>query len=143
MKFWDSSAIVPLLVDQPASTAVEEVVKSDPLMTVWWGTKVECVSAISRLERLEQKLRIDQSVVALEILDGIANHWAEVGATEEVRIKAQRLLRVHELRAGDAFQLAAALVACEGYPAAFDFICLDKRLSVAAMREGFRVVSSV
>jgi predicted nucleic acid-binding protein len=140
MKFWDSSAIVPLLVDQLASNIVEGIAKADPVMTVWWGTAVECVSAISRLERMERKLSLSQSAVALGLLDDLSANWIEIGATESVRERAQRLLRVHDLRAGDAFQLAAAITACEEFSSSHEFICLDARLANAAMREGFRVV---
>jgi hypothetical protein len=120
---------------------VKAIAKADPVMHVWWGTRVECVSAMSRLERLERRIDMEQVGVALRRLEKIAGDWTEIGATESVRLQAQRLLRVHDLRAGDAFQLAAALTACEGYPSTADFICLDNRLSLAAMREGFRVAS--
>jgi predicted nucleic acid-binding protein len=52
-----------------------------------------------------------------------------------VRRTAQRLLRVHELRAADALQLAAASTAAEDLP----FVTLDDRLALAAAREGFVV----
>jgi uncharacterized protein len=51
MKFWDASAIVPLLVGQPATTLLQALASHDPVVLVWWGTEVECASAIARLER--------------------------------------------------------------------------------------------
>jgi len=51
-----------------------------------------------------------------------------------------RLLRIHPLRAADAFQLAAALVACEERPAGFSFLTGDERLGEAAENEGFALV---
>jgi hypothetical protein len=65
--------------------------------------------------------------------------WNEVLPSEAVRATAQRLLRVHPLRAGDALQLAAAVVACEHEPLSFAFMSLDERLNEAAQREGFRL----
>jgi hypothetical protein len=62
------------------------------------------------------------------------------GYLEPLRRLAQRLVRVHPLRAADAFQLAAALVAAEPDPSGVEFVCLDPRLANAASREGFRVV---
>lgn len=41
MKFWDSSAVVPLLAQEPSSKACEALLKDDPAMVVWWGTRVE------------------------------------------------------------------------------------------------------
>jgi uncharacterized protein with PIN domain len=46
MKFWDASAIVPLLVDEPARQRLLTDLEADPTMFVWWGTPIECVSAL-------------------------------------------------------------------------------------------------
>ncbi len=51
MKFWDSSAVVALLVDEAGQKFVQREFESDPTMVVWWGTRVECVSALVRRER--------------------------------------------------------------------------------------------
>ncbi len=51
MRFWDTSAIVPLLVDQPRSHAIEATLAADDSLVVWWAAPVECASAIARLER--------------------------------------------------------------------------------------------
>jgi hypothetical protein len=37
MIFWDSSAILPLCIDETMTSTVKEVVKRDPAMMVWWG----------------------------------------------------------------------------------------------------------
>lgn len=140
MRFWDSSAVVPLLVEQPASGRVRALAKANPLMSAWWGTRVECVSAVSRLERMERRIDLDQVALAMRRLDRIAGNWIEIDPSESVRGTALRLLRVHNLRAGDALQLAAALAASEDFPGTLEFVCLDDRLSIAAMREGFRVI---
>ena len=64
----------------------------------------------------------------------------EVLPADSVRASAQRLLRVHPLRAADSLQLAAALLACEQDPPSLELVCLDDRLAEAAGREGFPVV---
>jgi hypothetical protein len=48
-------------------------------------------------------------------------------------------VNVHPLKTGDAFQLAAALVACEDQPHVFDFVTRHQALAAAARVEGFRV----
>jgi hypothetical protein len=48
---------------------------------------------------------------------------------------------VHELRAGDALQLAAAIVASDHQTSAMEFVTLDRRLADAADKEGFRVIA--
>ena len=142
MKFWDSSALVGLFVQETFSESVRSVARRDPVSTVWWGTKVECASAFSRLER-EGCLDAAQVAEAMGRMTRAAGDWTEIAPSERLRETALRLLRVHKLRAGDALQLAAALSACEGYPAAVEFVCLDDRLNDAALREGFRVVNPV
>ena len=51
MKFWDASAIVPLVLTEPTTKAVQTLAEKDPTLIVWWATEVECASAIARLER--------------------------------------------------------------------------------------------
>jgi uncharacterized protein len=139
VRFWDASAIVPLLVDEPASAAMLSQLHEDAELLVWWGTPVECVAALSRRER-DGALAPAGVTGAVERLRAVAAAWQEVLPGDGVRTAAQRLLRVHPLRAADALQLAAAVVASENDAAALPFVCLDDRLAEAAAREGFPVV---
>lgn len=139
MRYWDTSAIVPLLVDEDASDAVKDAFDADPLVVTWWGTAVECVSALARLEREGAMTPADMQI-ANERLDALEMTWAEVQPSDQVRDLASRLLRVHALRAADALQVAAALVAAEGHPGSLTLVSLDERLTLAAQREGLQVV---
>lgn len=139
MRFWDSSAIVPLLVGEESTEAMRSIANDDPTMLVWWATPVECASAIARLER-DGALAATATRAALQRLDAFQDGWNEVQPVEGTRVAARRLLRVHRLRAADALQLAAAVVAGEGHPASLDVVTLDDRLAVAAEREGFVVL---
>jgi len=107
-------------------------------MFVWWATEIECVSAIARHERSGN----DPEDIGryIERLDALASGWDEVDPSDTVRRTARRLLRTHDLRAGDALQVAAALQASEGFPSILDFVSQDTRLNEAARREGFAVV---
>lgn len=138
MIFWDSSAIVPLLVEEPASRSVTPWLAGDATMIVWWGTTVECVSALCRLER-DGALSADGWTTAARRLDQLASGWLEVAPAATVRETARRLLRVHPLRAADALQLASAVEATEGRPAGLTFLTFDARLAQVAAREGFAV----
>ena len=51
MRFWDASALVPLVVDQPASARVKALLQEDRALVVWWGSVVECWAAFARLRR--------------------------------------------------------------------------------------------
>ena len=113
--------------------------RGDASVLAWWCTRVECESAISRLER-EGRLQRRSAAAARARLDRFAATWQEVQPVEAVRDVARRLLRVHDLRTADALQLAAALAAGEGRPPTLPMVCLDERLAAAAEREGFPVL---
>lgn len=136
MRFWDASAVVPLLLEEPSTLGLITLLTVDSSMIVWWGTPVECASATARRER-ELALTAGTATQVLARLRALAESWQEVLPSAAVRATAQRLLRVHPLGAGDSLQLAAALVAAEHDPASLEFVCLDERLSDAAGREGF------
>lgn len=136
MRFWDTSALVPLLVEEPATRAAEAAHRADPEQIVWWATPVECLSALARLER-EGALRATDVVASRRRLDALAATWHEVQPAEPVRRTALRMLRVHPLRAADALQLAAAWTAAEGRPETLTIVTHDARLQEAAAREGF------
>ena len=139
MRFWDSSALVPLLVWEATSPAVLEEYERDPDVVAWWATEIECVSALSRLER-ERSLDAPGVRDAVARLGQLAASWHEVQPVNRVCQVAVRLLRVHDLRAADALQLAAAIAAAEDLPSSLGFVTLDDRLVAAADREGFTVV---
>lgn len=139
MRYWDSSAIVPLLAPQASTAAAESLVQSDAAMLVWWGTTIECVSALARLER-ERSLTPDEVVAAQARLRALADAWHEVLPHVRVRTNAERLLRLHPLRAADALQLAAALEVAGVQPGLTEFVCFDQRLCEAAAREGLQVI---
>lgn len=136
MKFWDSSAITPLLVREADSARRERQLADDPDMLVWFGTLAEVESSLNRRNRAGE-LSAESEARARKHLDELAHHWAEVSPTHEVRARAIRLLRVHPLRAADAFQLAAALAACRERPQNLVFLTNDQRLRAAAEAEGF------
>jgi uncharacterized protein len=140
VRFWDSSAIVPLLVAESSSLAITAEYERDPDLIVWWATEVECVSALARLER-EGSLDGPSMLDAVERLDALAAAWQEVQPIARIRQNAIRLLRVHELRGADALQLGAALAAAEDQPVSLRLVTLDDRLTHAAQREGFTVVT--
>lgn len=140
MRYWDSSALVPLLVMEQSSSRMKELLAADSAIATWWGTAVECASAVVRMGR-DGTLTSAAMGEAFERLRHAASGWTEVPATAGVRDQAVRLLRVHRLRAGDALQLAAAIVAADFETGTLDFVTLDTHQAGAAEREGFRVIA--
>jgi predicted nucleic acid-binding protein len=138
VKFWDSSALVALLVEEEATVSLRALYLGEPGTIAWWGTPVECASAVARLER-EDQLSPQAATEALARLDALARQWHRIEPVDAVLETARRFLRVHPLRAADSLQLAAAFLASEGRPSTLEVVCLDNRLAIAAQREGFLI----
>ncbi len=138
MRFWDTSGLVPLLLEQDASAQMRGLLEADGAVAAWWGTPIECASAAARLRR-EGVLKMDGEERVLKLLRMLEESWTEVLPSERVRREAGRLLRVHALRAGDAVQLAAATV-WAGTASGRELVTLDERLGLAARLEGFSVL---
>ena len=122
MTFWDSSAIIPLLVKEALSDRRRVLLANDPEIAVWWATEVECVSALERRLR-DRTVSVAEGVQALQQLTGYSRQWTEVAPTVVVRARARTLLSAHAPRAADALQLAAG-----SNP------CIPRRTSTASLR---------
>jgi uncharacterized protein len=138
VRFWDTSAILPLLIEQPSTERVLPLIDEVPDVVMWWGTPVECVSAVARLRR-EDSITADEEARVLALLDEFRATCIEVQPYDMVRKLATRILRMHVLRAADALQLAAALV-WAGVPHGDVIVTLDSRLAHAARLEGFHAL---
>lgn len=80
MRFWDSSALVPLVLTQPRTERAKQLLKEDPELLVWWGSAVECASAIARLHR-DGHLTKSAEQAARALLDLLRSSWFEVQPT--------------------------------------------------------------
>ncbi len=137
--FWESSALVPLVLPEPTSDDLSKRFEGDPRPAMWWATPVEAHSAVARAVR-ERRASQDDASASAGRLAAIRAGTYEVTASDDLRRRAMRLLSVHRLRASDALQLAAALAWCEEQPSGETFVCLGKRLREAARREGFTLL---
>jgi predicted nucleic acid-binding protein len=123
---------------QARSGQVAAVLADDPALTIWWASPVECAGAVARFAR-----NGGQSVAArsaARLLREILERATQVLPTDEVRLRAARIVHTHALRAADALQLSAALTWRADHSAGRGFVCMDERLSAAAYREGFNVL---
>jgi hypothetical protein len=139
MKFWDSSALVPLLIRENSTEVVLKIISEDPEMAVWWGTETECLSALARREREKQLSRHDVTIAERDLTNLLAGAL-EITPSPEVRRHARRLLMTHPLRAADAFQLAAAMVLAGDQPSQVTIVTFDQNLALCAQREGFTIM---
>lgn len=138
MKFWDASALVPLVVEQKASPGLREELRKDPEVIVWWGTRLECISALMRLVR-EGRLASERATRCAQDLRQLLLDCLEVQPLDAIRVRAERLLGLHAIKAADALQLAAALAWCQEKTTGNFFVCLDTQLRESAAREGFHL----
>lgn len=137
MRFWDTSSVVPLIVEEAHSKRVRETLAADGQLVVWWATRVESLSAIARKHR-EDHLSIDEMDDARNRLASLSSNWIQVDPSDQLRTTAELLVLRYSLRAADALQLAAALAWTVGTPGRH-FYCFDDRLRSAARLEGFDV----
>jgi predicted nucleic acid-binding protein len=139
VRFWDASAVVPLVALEKETTNCRKLLAEDTEILVWFLTTVEVVSALARRRR-ENSLGAAEFRKSKDQLAQLERRRSEVILAEKVREHARRLLETHSLRAADSLQLAAALIACEENPQSLFFVTLDRRLKDAAEQEGFGVL---
>ena len=101
-------------------------------------TRIEVFSALCRLLR-ENSLGPAAFDAAKKRTRDLFVSAFEVVSFGKVKERALRLLQVHPLKAADALQLAAVLVATEVNVARPPIICFDDRLVTAARLEGVEV----
>ena len=141
MRFWDTSALLPLFVAEKQSSRARSWLRRDPVVVVWTLARVEVLSALARRERDEPSAARALIRARTRVL-AAWEEWSEIVALEPVRRQAERLVSVHPLRAADALQLGAALVATDLDPAGLELVTFDERLAVAAEKEGFAVLGA-
>ena len=141
MRYWDPSALVPLIVSEPTSGVMRSCLAEDSEIVTWVWTEVEIISAVERRTR-EGWLTRPQRRQVLRRLDALSDTWDEVTEVLAVRSRAGSLLARHPIRAADAAQLGAALVVNEQLAGPLRFVCLDHRLAEAAEREGLRILET-
>ncbi len=138
--FWDSSALVPLCVEQQ-STPIVRALSAKYKMMVWWTAPVELRSAFARLMRMGL-MTPRGSVEAQVSLERLRSGWREVAPHPVLREQAEWLVDRFPLKAADALHLAAALAWRFGRPQGRAFISGDTQLLDAARELGFQAIQA-
>ena len=139
MRFWDASALVPLVTQDHDSAILETLYGDGSGIWVWWVTPVEIASSIARRER-SRELSAQTATQAYATLARMGATWHEILPGEPLRESAKRLLRVHPLRSADSLQLASARALAASDLEPLEFVSCDGRLIEAAERQGLTVL---
>ena len=138
--FWDTSALIPLCVQQQPSTAVRALLEQHEI-AVWWATSVEVRSAFECLLRMGQFTQSEYAAAGIR-LEKLRRGWRELQPTEALRTQAEAFLMSYPLKAADSLQLAAAWTWCSGDVQRCTFISGDAQLLDAARQVGFQIFLS-
>ncbi len=139
MRFWDASALVPTFLEEVATREVRSWQAADPRITIWMMTRVEVLSSIARRKRERPELSAVWNRAVRNVHEA-SSTWIQISDAVAARSQAERIILDHPLRAADALQLGAALVAADGDPSSLELVTLDRRLAEAARREGFPIL---
>lgn len=135
--YWDSSALVPLCVPQRQTIRATAIYENCQVVA-WWGTEVEMVSGLARLQRMGE-ISPSQFLDGRRLAKDIVGAWTSADSPTSIADEACRLLERFQLRAADALQLAVALEVCEHRPRGHVFVTADRKLADAAEKSGFSV----
>jgi len=136
--FFDSSAIIPILLRQPFSTRARQLLRKYQKPVLAWTTPIEVQSSLSRLSR-QGYLNDKDYQTALDRFRTIEDNRIEVLPTASLRELAREVLQTYDLRAADAIQIGSALVWCNRKPKDHPFVTFDVRLADVATKAGFAV----
>jgi hypothetical protein len=138
VRFFDASAVVAAYLDEADRARARRLLGRRDVV-VSRLTEVEAASAFSRLVRETVLTTARRDAAMAVFLDDLAG-WEIVEVTPEVTARARTLLVLHLLRAGDAIQLASALLVQERAAQPLEeFVAFDRRLLDAARAEHLTV----
>jgi len=137
MHYFDASALVKRYVRESGTPTVRRLLREQRASTSRLS-EAEISSALCRRHR-EGALTRAQHQRALDALRDDLERLEVVELSPRVVANVHPLLERHGLRAGDALQLASALLLREALGSELVLVAYDERLRAAAQVEGFRV----
>jgi len=137
MRYLDASALVKRYVREEGSTRVRRLIALEVPATSRLS-EVEIASAVGRRAR-EGAFSMAERDRALAALERDFAVMFVVELTPDITARARGVLQRHQLRAGDAIQLASCLYLQQQIGEDVPFVAFDDRLVRAARREGLNV----
>ena len=138
----DSSALVKRHISEAGSAWIEQefdTTSGNKIITAKLSF-AEVLSAMNRRRREANITATEYAKFSGDFLSFVETDYEIIELSDAILLQAQRLLETHPLRAGDAIQLASALLAntqlqSANLPALI-FLASDVRLLTAAQSEG-------
>jgi uncharacterized protein with PIN domain len=138
MQFWDTSALIPLMIEEAASGLMRGFLAEDGAIGVSAITPLEITSTLWR-RRHAGLLTIEAHHQADVIFAELSARWSLMAQNTLILRAALDVVTRHPLRTLDAMQLGAAMVMTDT-PAFLTIVTLDQDLAAAARDEGFTVI---
>lgn len=105
--YFDTSAFVPLLIDEPATPACVEIWRTADVMFATRLLHVEVSAALARAERVE-RIGSDAAAAARRQLDILWSDLSIVELDDRLMREGSEVAQKHSLRGYDAVHCAAA-----------------------------------
>ena len=134
--YLDTSALVKRYIEEP---------HSDELISKWKEAEEVVTSAVTYAEtvasfyRKKREANFKEKLID-KILSTFRDEWMSfirIQVTDELNEIIDRVIGNYPLRGFDAIHLASAILVNQALPEDLLFACFDRRLSMAAMEEGF------
>lgn len=140
MLYWDTSALFAFLITEKHSKKLRIFIEKQESSTAYTSiiTPLELESAIQR-RFTERTLTLSEAESARLFGIEFRKRSFLVSLDQNALDTALHLQKIYVLRPGDAIQLASARLGTDN-PKQVSFLCMDKRLTEAASREGFNVL---
>jgi predicted nucleic acid-binding protein len=138
MRFWDTSALIPLIMEEDSSGRLLSLFKTDPHVLTSTFTSLEVSSAVWR-RRHANEITVAAHQAADELFADLSATWTEVPVSDGEIESAISVMSRHPLRAGDALLLGTAVLAA-GPTMQLVFVTLDEKQRAAARAEGLTVL---
>lgn len=137
----DSSALIKRHVVEIGSSWIKQEFSGNNVITSKFSI-AEVFSGLNRRRREASISAADYAKFSKDFAAVSKFQYELMDLTDEILLEAQRLLETYPLRAGDAIQLASALLANTGLQSAklpaLIFLASDARLLTAANNEGLQ-----
>ena len=131
LQFWDTSALIPLVFDEPRTRDSCWIHEQDSHRMAWDWMVVEAHAVLHR-----RKATPDQFAMLGSLMKEFTFFSLQLDIA--VRSAILKLLQAHHLRSADAGHLYF-LKQVKKLPGKLEFVCYDQELVRAAKKEGIRV----